>query len=45
MPSLLMKILGVYKIKIKKEDPEKCTVENYYLMMMENLNYGLDLGK
>ena len=43
MPSLLMKILGVYKIKIKKQDENKCTVENYYLMMMENLNYGFHL--
>ena len=40
MPSLLMKILGVYKIKIKKQEENKCVVENYYLMMMENLNYG-----
>ena len=43
MPSLLMKILGVYKIKIKKQDENKCVVENYYLMMMENLNYGFNL--
>ena len=42
MPSLLMKILGVYKIKIKKQDENKCVVENYYLMMMENLNYGFN---
>ena len=43
MPSLLMKILGVYKIKIKKQDENKCVFENYYLMMMENLNYGFNL--
>jgi len=43
MPSLLMKILGVYKIRIKKQNENKCVVENYYLMMMENLNYGFNL--
>ena len=42
MPSLLMKILGVYKIRIKKTKDNKSSVENYYLMMMENLNYGFN---
>ena len=42
MPSVLMKILGVYKIKIKKTENNNTTVENYYLMMMENLNYGFN---
>ena len=45
MPSLLMKILGVYEINIKKEEKGKMIEENYYLMMMENLNYGLNLTK
>ena len=46
MPSLLMKILGVYRIRIKKEDENhKEKEENFYLMMMENLNYGLDVTK
>ena len=42
MPSVLMKILGVYEIKIKKSENSKTTVESYYLMMMENLNYGFN---
>ena len=41
MPSLLMKILGVYKIKIKKGEENKV----FYLMMMENLNYGFNFKK
>ena len=45
MPSLLMKTLGVYKIHIKKEENGILKEENYYLMMMENLNYGLDSKK
>ena len=45
MPSLLNKILGVYEINIKKEEKGKMLEENYYLMMMENLNYGLNLDK
>ena len=45
MPSVLMKILGVYKIKIKKTDNGETTIENYYLMMMENLNYGFNMDK
>ena len=45
MPSLLMKILGVYKIRIKKTKDNKSSVENYYLMMMENLNYGFNQEK
>ena len=45
MPSLLMKILGVYKIHIKKEENGITKEENYYLMMMENMNYGLDSKK
>ena len=45
MPSLLMKILGVYKIRIKKTKDNKSSVENYYLMMMENLNYGFNPGQ
>ena len=40
MPSVLMKILGVYKIRIKKTVKGETTNQNYYLMMMENLNYG-----
>ena len=39
MPSLLTKTLGVYEIHMKKTGKE----ENYYIMMMENLNYGLNL--
>ena len=42
MPSVLMKILGVYKIKIKKTENGQTRIENYYLMMMENLNYGFN---
>ena len=42
MPSVLMKILGVYKIKIKKIDQGETKVEYFYLMMMENLNYGIN---
>ena len=42
MPSLLMKILGVYKIIIKKDEKGTNNKETYYLMMMENLNYGLN---
>ena len=45
MPSLLMKTLGVYKIHIKKEENGILKEENYYLMMMENLNYCLDSKK
>ena len=45
MPSLLMKILGVYKIRVKKTKDNKSSVENYYLMMMENLNYGFNQEK
>jgi 1-phosphatidylinositol-3-phosphate 5-kinase len=45
MPSVLMKILGVYKIRIKKTDKGETTIENYYLMMMENLNYGFPKDK
>ena len=40
MPSVLMKILGVYKIRIKTTNNGKTRIENFYLMMMENLNYG-----
>ena len=40
MPSLLTKTLGVFNIVLKKEFQKD---ENYYLMMMENLNYGLNL--
>ena len=42
MPSVLMKILGVYKITLKKTDNDENTFEDYYLMMMENLNYGFN---
>ena len=45
MPSVLMKILGVYKIKIKKTDKGQTKVEYFFLMMMENLNYGLNAEK
>ena len=45
MPSLLMKILGVYKIIIKKEEKGIINKETYYLMLMENLNYGLNFDK
>ena len=44
MPSLLMKILGVFKIRIKKEENGSTIEENYFLMMMENLSYGLKLN-
>ena len=42
MPSVLMKILGVYKIRIKKKEKGNTTIEQYYLMMMENLNFGFN---
>ena len=42
MPSVLMKILGVYEIRIRKNENNKTKTENYYLMMMENLNYGFN---
>ena len=45
MPSVLMKILGVYKIRIKKTENGETIIENYYLMMMENLNYGFNVNK
>ena len=45
MPSVLMKILGVYKIRIKKTEKGETIIENYYLMMMENLNYGFNVNK
>ena len=38
MPSLLTKTLGVYEIRMKSAGKE----ENYYIMMMENLNYGIN---
>ena len=38
MPSILIKTLGVYEIHMKTAEKE----ENYYIMMMENLNYGLN---
>ena len=42
MPSVLMKILGVYEIRIRKKENNRTKTENYYLMMMENLNYGFN---
>ena len=41
MPSLLIKTLGIYEIHIKKEKEGKLVEENYYLMLMENMNYGI----
>jgi len=38
MPSALAKILGAYKIKIKSHKTNK--MENYYMILMENLFYG-----
>ena len=43
MPSLLIKTLGIYEIHIKKEKEGKLVEENYYLMLMENMNYGINL--
>ena len=44
MPSALMKILGVYKIKINKYNSflYENKLEENYLILMENLNFGLD---
>ena len=39
MPSALTKILGVYKIKIKRAKETK--IEKYYILLMENLYYGM----
>ena len=38
MPSALAKILGAYKIKIKYHKTNK--IDNYYIILMENLFYG-----
>ena len=39
MPSALTKILGAYKIKIKRAKETK--IEKYYILLMENLYYGM----
>ena len=40
MPSALAKILGVYKITTKQKNKEI----KYYLLLMENIFYGINLG-
>lgn len=40
MPSALAKILGAYKIKRKSQKSTK--IENFYIILMENLFYGKD---
>lgn len=42
MPSALSKMLGAYKIKIKKNKNNKTEYEKVYLMFMENLFYGFE---
>ena len=41
MPSTLIKMLGAYKIKIKKFDKNKMKIVSHFLILMENLDYGL----
>ena len=41
MPSILIKMLGAYKIKIKKNDKNQIKVTSYFLFLMENLDYGI----
>lgn len=40
MPSALAKILGAYKIKIKKDEKN---IEKYYVIIMENAFYNIDI--
>lgn len=42
MPSALAKILGAYKIKIKKDEKN---IEKYYVILMENVFYNIDITK
>ncbi len=41
MPSILIKMLGAYKIKIKKNDKNQIKVTSYFLFLMESLDYGI----
>ena len=43
MPSALAKILGAYKIKFKKAKESK--IDKYYILLMENLYYGMKTYK
>ena len=42
MPSALSKMLGAFKIKIRKNKNNKLECENVYLILMENLFYGFE---